>query len=72
MKIAIVPVSMMTQQLSLWKLEREVDEAGKRVENCIRGVKIASQSLINKQQQLFDAATRIETARANIRKTLAK
>jgi len=70
MKIAIVPVSQMTQQLLLWELEREVEEDGRKLENCIEGVRKARVRLANRQAQLLDARTRIDAARGSIDKLL--
>jgi transposase len=72
MKVAIVPVSMMGEQLRLWHLEREVNDAGRRLENCIKGVTAARTSLKNKQAQLLDSQTRIDAARGSIDKILGR
>lgn len=70
MKIAIVPVSQMTQQLQLWELEREVEEDGCKLEKCIEGVNRARKRLFDRQEQLLDARTRIDAARGSIDKLL--
>lgn len=72
MKIAIVPISMMSTQLRLWRSEREVAEAEGVLERRTEGTERARRALQGKQQQLFDEQARIETARANIRKILAR
>lgn len=72
MKLAIVPVSMLTQQLKLWETERAVVAAGRRLENCIKGVEAARTALENRQQELFDQQQEIENARANIRHILKR
>lgn len=72
MKIAIVPASVMKQQLSLWALEREVDAAGRRLNNCIKGVEAARTALLNRQQELFNQQQEIENARVNINHILKR
>jgi len=72
MKVAVVPVSMMQEQLHLWAMEREVSQAELTLENRIRGVEAQRTLLANKQQELFDTQTRIAAARGSIRKLLEK
>ena len=70
MKIAIVPVSMMGEQLRLWRSEREVEEAERILQGRVDGTKKARASLRLRQNELFDHETRIATARANIARIL--
>lgn len=72
MKIAIVPVSMMTEQLKLWRAEREVEEATGVLDRRVEGNAKARANLLNRQRDLFDYQTRIETARANIARVLSR